>query len=266
MNNILTAPFDPVSEAELKTIRQYRKDHHIREIYLAVKEEGILDRKTRTELLKKAVRAYQHIHVIDHAEGAYEIEPSDEKEIREGLYCKAACSIRSDLLNEGYYLDETAKHMCNAHRYAHTKGVAATAVWLARIHHLDEKKAYVMGMLHDITKAFSDEKNEKIIRIYKPEWLEVSPKVWHSYTAVIYAKQNMCLNDQEIAYALEHHTIGDGKTDYAALLYIADKIEPGRGYDVSRQKKAAAENLKKAAEMIREESKAYILKTEGIHV
>jgi nicotinate-nucleotide adenylyltransferase len=65
---------------------------------------------------------------------------------------------------------------------------------------------------------------------------------------------------------MEHHTIGDGKTDYAALLYIADKIEPLRGYDVSKQTASAMKNLKKAAFEIREESKAYILKTEGIHV
>lgn len=123
-----------------------------------------------------------------------------------------------------------------------------------------------MGMLHDITKGFSDEENGKIIEIYKPEWLQISPKVWHSYTAVIFAKQNMSLSDQDIAYALEHHTIGDGKTDWAALLYIADKIEPLRGYDVSRQTASARKNLKKAAFEIREESKAYILKTEGIHV
>lgn len=266
MKHTLICPFDPVSEAEMKQILAYRKAHHIHDLYLCVSEEGILPKETRIKLLKKAAAPYRRLHITANASEAVPLEPVEEKEIREGLYRKAAAGIRKDLLYEGYYLDETAKAMCNPHRYAHTVSVAKTAVMLAKAHHLDEKKAYVMGMLHDLTKAFSDEDNQKIIAIYKPEWLDISPKVWHSYTAVIWAKQNMYLDDPDIAYALEHHTIGDGKTDYAALLYIADKIEPLRGYDVSRQREMAIKDLKKAAFVIREESKAYILKTEGIHV
>lgn len=266
MKKVFTAPFDPVSESELKYLRTYRRQHRLKDLYLCVKEEGVLAKDVRTKLLKKAIAHDSHLHICFDAKEAVTLEAFDEERIRKGLYRLAACGIRRDLITEGYYLDETARAMCNPHRYAHTVSVAKTAVMLAHAHHMDEKKAWVMGMLHDITKGYSDEENEKIIRIYKPGWLGISPKVWHSYTAVIYAKQNMSLCDQDIAYALEHHTIGDGKTDWAALLYIADKIEPLRGYDVSRQTASALKNLKKAAFEIREESKAYILKTEGIHV
>lgn len=266
MRHVLICSFDPVCEAEMEYIRRYRKENRIKDLYLTVSQEGILSKALRLCLLKKAVSPYRHLHVIPEAEDAVMIDAIDEETVRRGMYRLAAHGIQKDLIEEGYYLDETAKAMCNPHRYAHTVSVAKTARMLAKAHHLDEKKAWVMGMLHDITKGFDDAANEAIIRRYKPEWLKISPKVWHSYTAVIYAKQNMSLSDQEIAYAMEHHTIGDGCTDYAALLYIADKIEPLRGYDVSRQKAAALKDLKKAAFMIREESKAYILKTEGIHV
>ena len=266
MKIILTSPFDPVSEREMEYIRQYRKTHGLRDIWLSVDEKGTIAHDIRVALLKKAAAYDRRLHICETSETGEAIEPLDEDTIRKGLYRLAAKGIRKDLITEGYYLDETAKAMCNPHRYAHSKSVAQTAVKLAHAHHLDEKKAYVMGMLHDITKAFSDEQNEQIIRLYKPEWLSLSPKVWHSYTAVIFAKQNMSLTEGDIAYAMEHHTIGDGNTDYAALLYIADKIEPLRGYDVSKQTASAMKNLKKAAFEIREESKAYILKTEGIHV
>jgi nicotinate-nucleotide adenylyltransferase len=76
----------------------------------------------------------------------------------------------------------------------------------------------------------------------------------------------MGLHDPTVLNAIYHHTIGDGRSLYDHILYIADKIEPGRGYDVSRQRKAAEENLVRAAAMILAESKAYIFEKEGIHV
>ena len=266
MKHVIVSQFDPVSEADLKRILSYRREKGMTDLWLTVSEEGILDRKTRLGLLAKAVRPYRRLHVAEDAENAEYMEPLDEEIIRHGIYRKAAQGIRKDLIEQGYYLNETAKAMCNPHRYAHTCSVAETAREIAAVHGMDQKKAWVMGMLHDLTKGFSDEANRKIIEIYKPDWLDISPKVWHSYTGVIFAKQNMCLEDRDIAYAMEHHTIGDGKTDWAHLLYIADKIEPLRGYDVSEQRKSAEKNLAAAANMIREQSKAYILETEGIHV
>lgn len=264
MTEILTCSFDPVSADEVKALRQYRKDHGIDELYVSVTEEGILAKQIRTELLKKALKPYRHLHVI--SDEGKPFEASDEEAIRNGRYELAAEGIRKDLITEGYYLKETVYAMCNPHRAAHSISVAETCVRLGRAHGMDEKKAWIMGMLHDITKAFSDEDNRKIIEIYKPEWLSLSPKVWHSYTAVIYAKQHMRLSDPDIMNAMEHHTLGDGNTDWDHLLYIADKIEPLRGYDVSVQNAMALKNLKEAAAYIKEESRAYIYKTEGIHV
>jgi nicotinate-nucleotide adenylyltransferase len=263
---VLVSSFDPVSQKEIEAANAYRREHRLRDLYLAVSEEGVLSKQLRTGLLKKALAPYRHLHVTEHAEDAVNLEPMDEEKIRSGVYRRAAYGIRRDLITEGYYLNVTAKAMCNPHRYAHTCSVAQVCRELAAVHQMDEKKAWVMGMLHDLTKGFSDEANRKIIEIYKPEWLTVSPKVWHSYTGVIYAKQSLCLADQDIAYAMEHHTIGDGHTEWAYLLYIADKIEPLRGYDVSKQRALAEKDLKAAANLIREESKAYILETEGIHV
>lgn len=266
MSSVLLSSFDPVSQKELEAALAYRREHGAHDLYLAVSEEGVLSKELRTRLLKKALAPYRHLHVTSEVKDAETLTPADEEEIRKGEYRKAAYGIRGELIREGYYLNATAKAMCNPHRYAHTCSVAEVCRQLAAVHHMDEKKAWVMGMLHDLTKGFSDEANRKIIEIYKPEWLSISPKVWHSYTGVIYAKQSLCLEDPDIAYAMEHHTIGDGHTDWAYLLYIADKIEPLRGYDVSKQRALAEKDLKAAANLIREESKAYILETEGIHV
>ena len=48
--------------------------------------------------------------------------------------------------------------------------------------------------------------------------------------------------------------------------YIADKIEPGRHYDVTMHTKIAERNLKQGAEYVLADAKKYILEKEGKHV
>ncbi len=266
MNNIFTAAFDPVSAAEIRNIRAIAKNTGLKDVFLSVKEEGILSRSQRISLLKQAVRPYRHIHVLEDAVQGIAIEETDEEKIREGHFRLAPRQIRTSLIQCNAYLDQIIDAMCKPSRAVHSRGVAETARHLAQVHGLDTEKAYRMGMLHDITKRMDDEEGRKIIALYKPEWLTLSPKVWHSYTAVIWLKQNMHLYDHELLSAIEHHTLGDGCTLMDHILYISDKNEPGRGYDTSRQMKLAEEDLAAAARMIREESRAYIFEKEGIHV
>ena len=261
---ILTGSFDPISEKDLEALRTFQKEHHLKDLYVSVTEEGILSKEERTQLLKLAFRPYRHMHVTNEAGEPFETQ--DEERIRHGEFHLAANGIRTALIGNNFYLDEIVDHMCKPHRADHSRRVAEVCVHLAHVHHLDEKKAYRMGMLHDITKKMSDEEGRKILERYDPDKLDISPKVWHSFTAVYWLKENMGLYDPVVLNAIYHHTLGDGKSPYDNILYIADKIEPGRGYDTGRQMKEAETDLKKAASIILEESKAYILEKEGIHV
>ena len=262
----LSCTFDPVTEKEVRYILSCRKEKGIRDLAVCVSGEGILSREERTRLLKLAFAPYRHVHVTDACDDAETIEAMDEEAVRSGMFRLAAKGTRRVLMERGFYHVETARAMCKERRYVHSGGVAGVCKALAKAHGLDEMKAWRAGWLHDITKAFSDEKSEEIIARWKPEWLNISPKVWHSYTAVIWLKQNMGLYDHDILNALEHHTLGDGKSAYAWILYIADKIEPGRGYDASKEMAMAEKDLKTAAAYVLEESKAYIYEKEGIHV
>ena len=261
---IISGSFDPISQKDLEALKQIRRDRHICDLYISVMPEGILPARERKRLLEKALRPYAHLHVCDEAGEA--MDGTDEEQIRSGMFYLAAAGIQRDLIENNCYLDEIADHMCKPSRAAHSRRVAEVCVHLAEVHHLDVKKAYRMGMLHDITKRMSDEEGERILKFHDPDRLAVNPKVWHSFTAVYWLKENMGLYDRTVLNAIYHHTLGDGSSPYDHILYIADKIEPGRGYDVSRQMAAAEKDLAAAAEMILEESRAYILEKEGIHV
>lgn len=261
---ILSCTFDPISQRELEALLKYRRDHHLRDLYVSVCGEGVLSLDERQRLLKRALQPYRHLHVTE--EKGEMMTALDEERIRQGHFRLAACGIRRILIENNLYLDQILDHMCKPSRAAHSRRVAEVCRHLAHVHHLDENRAYRMGMLHDITKKMSDEEGERILKIHDPACLKVSPKVWHSFTAVCWLKANMGLYEQDVLNAVWHHTLGDGKSSYDRILYIADKIEPGRGYDVSRQMEAAEKDLISAAEMILEESRAYIFEKEGIHV
>ena len=107
---------------------------------------------------------------------------------------------------------------------------------------------------------------QELLAIYYPEGLQYDPKVWHSFTAPFFIQKYLCLHDHQTLNAIWHHTLGDGKSDYDAILYIADKIEPLRGYDASKEWEVSRISLQKGARYVLQKAKAYILKTEGKNV
>lgn len=263
---ILEGVFDPITQEELEYFLDYRKNNQIKDLYISVKEEGILPLNQRIELLKNSIRPYPHLHIYIGNQTKESI-PSKyqetEEKVRNGNFYLACKGIRNILNEKGFYYENIAENLCNEHRYLHSISVAKTASKLAEMHNLDKNIAYRMGLLHDITKRWNDEQGEELLKIYYPKGLEYDPKVWHSFTCPFFIKKNLCITDQRILNAIWHHTLGDGCSDYDHILYIADKIEPLRGYDTSKEWDIASRSLKAAAHYVLEESKAYRNKTEG---
>lgn len=253
------ASFDPVTESEICALKKLFREKKLKDLYVGVSGEGVLSLSKREKLLKRALLPYRHLHFS--SEGGCDILLDsffeEEKKVREGSFRKAAYGTQKILFEEGDYLAAVAEARCSKHRAIHSVGVAETAKMLAHHWHLNEDIAYRAGMLHDITKGMSDEDGRKILSVWKPEWLSISPKIWHSYTAVIYLKQEAGLYDHRILNAIEHHTIGDGGSMYDDILYIADKTEPNRGYDSSAELKLACNDLKAAVKMIKKEAEEY---------
>ena len=271
MKTVFVAPFDPVTTKEIEYARSLLKKKDISTVYLLPWGKGVLSVTQRTKLLKAAIMPYGHLETttaINREDQVYCMDDAENEEerVRSGDFFLVPKQVRRILLEEGYYFEEVARAQCKPKRFVHSLSVAKTAVMLAHAHHLDEKKAWKAGILHDVTKAMPDKEAEAIIKRDKPEWLSISNKVWHSYTACVWIRSHLGPVDEDILKAIEHHTLGDGKTDLDRILYIADKIEPTRDYDVSYETELAMRDLKKAAELVLEESKAYILETEGKHV
>lgn len=119
-------------------------------------------------------------------------------------------------------------------RFAHSIGVANTAVKLAKKFGVDEEKAYIAGLLHDCAREFENEDLpvqaiKRGIEIGEVE--KNSPLLLHAYIGAKMVTEIYGVDDKEIIQAIYRHTVGArNMTALDKIIYFADMIEPNRNY------------------------------------
>jgi nicotinate-nucleotide adenylyltransferase len=103
-------------------------------------------------------------------------------------------------------------------------------------------KAYLAGLLHDITKNFSRDQHLKIIEEFDIILSDIeknSQKLWHAITGSVYAKKFLKIDDPEIVSAIRYHTTAkENMSHLEKILYLADFTSADRNYpdvDVMRK-------------------------------
>ncbi len=148
------------------------------------------------------------------------------------------------------FIKKDLKRLLSEERYQHSLRVAEVAKELAIVYHYDEDKAYLTGLVHDIAKEFTKEQNEAIMSGYDQKVLAIpieNPRLIHSDVGAIYLKERYGF-DEEICHAVKSHTIGDipmGLLD--KIVFVADKIEPGKRYcGIEMERELAYQNIHQA--------------------
>ena len=119
-------------------------------------------------------------------------------------------------------------------RFAHSIGVANTAVKLAKKFGVDEDKAYIAGLLHDCAREFENadlpaEAVKRGIEIGEVE--NVAPLLLHAYIGAQMVSEIYGVDDKEIIQAIYRHTVGArNMSALDKIIYFADMIEPHRDY------------------------------------
>lgn len=147
-------------------------------------------------------------------------------------------------------IKEDLKNTLSEYRYNHSLRVAEEAQKLARCYNIDEQKAYLAGLVHDIAKEYSEEENKQIVEKYNlsNELLQKeNKKNLHAEIGFIIAKEQYKLPD-EICNAIKYHTFGDVNMSLLdIIIFVADKIEPGKKYDgIEEERKLAYIDIKKS--------------------
>lgn len=125
--------------------------------------------------------------------------------------------------------------MMGDYRYNHSVNVADEAVALASVYGADAQKAYVAGLLHDITKEVPKEEQLQIIYdggIILDNVQKNAPKLWHSISGSVYVQTKLGITDSDIINAIRYHTTGRANMSLLEkIIYIADYTSKERNYN-----------------------------------
>lgn len=151
-------------------------------------------------------------------------------------------------------IEEDIRKNLSKFRYEHTIRVAEEAKCLSKNYQIDEEKAYVAALLHDIGKELSKEENENFIKKYKlPNDLKKKEfaSIIHADIGAEIAREKYNV-DESIFKAIKYHTIGNENMDLLAkVVFVADKIgRENLNSKLQEIKKIAYENIDDAIKLL----------------
>ena len=123
-------------------------------------------------------------------------------------------------------MQEKSRIALTPKRYSHVCGTMRAAARLAVLWRQDAQKARVSALLHDCAKCLDPITQE----VLSGDETGIAP-VYHAFAGAVLAKMEYGVTDETILRAIRLHTTGDwGMTDFDALIYAADLIEPTRDF------------------------------------
>lgn len=136
-------------------------------------------------------------------------------------------------------------------RYNHSLAVADEALRLAREYGASEQKAYLAGLLHDVTKNATAEEHLNIFRTFGIMLNDVeqnAEKLWHAISGAAYVCYVLGIKDEEIFDAIRYHTTARADMPLLSkILYLADFTSADRDYeDVDVMRRLVDESLDSA--------------------
>ena len=133
---------------------------------------------------------------------------------------------------------QQVKEKVSEKRFAHSIGVMNMCEKLAKQYGADEKKAKLIGIVHDIAKEMSDEEMLEYVRKNKIAITETEkqiPQILHGKIAADMCKKKYDFDD-EMCEAIAYHTTGkENMTLLQKVLFVGDKIDETRTYDSAKE-------------------------------
>jgi predicted HD superfamily hydrolase involved in NAD metabolism len=114
----------------------------------------------------------------------------------------------------------------------HIRAVAAEARRLARLHGVDEDRAMMAAWTHDIARAMEPLELLRLARelgLSPNEVEEAAPILLHGPVAARLLASRYGVEDEEVLAAARWHSTGRaGMSALEKVLFLADKVEPGK--------------------------------------
>lgn len=164
--------------------------------------------------------------------------------IRLGKCLEVNPNVMNYMVMNSIYTKTMIQPYMSKKRYLHTLSVALLAYDFAKSNHVEPNKAYIAGLFHDIAKEMNQEEMIKIMKVHFPQFLHYSQAVMHQWVSAFIAKEVFKIKDKEILQAIENHTTGSiNMSKLDMCVYCADKYDPTRGFDSSKEISKCKENI-----------------------
>ncbi|NCD09291.1 MAG: HD domain-containing protein [Negativicutes bacterium] len=119
-------------------------------------------------------------------------------------------------------------------RFEHSVAVYETALELAKIHNANMEKVAVASLLHDCGREIPTRNNlmqAAALNIEIDAVEQNQPILLHAKIGVCLAQNKYGVTDKETLDAILYHTTGaPGMSKTAMIVYLADLLEPKRGF------------------------------------
>ena len=130
--------------------------------------------------------------------------------------------------------EEILRGRLSKKRFAHSMNVAEECFRLAERYGADKRRSYLAGMLHDIMKEDTPERQKQstVDSGMFPDPVEIATKsLWHGVAGAYYVREVLKIDDAEIISAIRYHTIGCARmTVMERIVYLGDMISEERDY------------------------------------
>ena len=261
--------FNPLTPKAVSYAAAERKKRALDEIWFVIKEDR-KDLKHRYALRKMA--AYMRcMKVVCEAElneknCTFTDITDPSLDVTEPVYddvktlkkCQKRYIMRNNL-----YLESVSKSTLREKRWQHVQRVADLCRQFAIGNGYDEARAYCAGIYHDIAKQMDKEMQEMYMDVYYPQFKYYGAETWHQYVGAVVLSRILKCEDREVVKAVKHHCLGDDHSVLSMIVYCRDKLDPGRGYDSSKEIRLCTDNIKKGYQLVKKEQEEYLRK-EGI--
>lgn len=131
-------------------------------------------------------------------------------------------------------IQKELRTMLSEKRYLHSVGVMKMAKILAKQYGIDEQKAALTGLVHDIAKELTKEESLKYLEENKINIDEIEKQnfsLLHAKIGADIAKKKYQFTE-DMQNAIKYHTTGNPNMDrLAKIIYVADKTEENRNYE-----------------------------------
>lgn len=262
--------FDPATTLQISFAVRKKKQLDLDEVWFVLSEEGnpYKHRMTllRLRLNRKGYKVIREAELKKNQKDQYIDITDDSLSLKQLTYSdlKYLTTRQKRYIMEHYlYLESISKSTLKEHRWQHVQRVAGLCRQFAGGNGYDERKAYCAGMLHDIAKNMNRETLEGYMKTFCPEYIDRNWQVWHQYVGAVILQRELKMRDRKIIKAVRNHATGDDQDILSMIVYCADKLDPGRGYDSSQQIALCTKNITDGYKLVRKEQIEY-LKKEGV--